>query len=135
MNKNKKEKYEPIIKLLLKLVNEKYYSGINRGKKLKVNLEDVIEGIIMFDRCSIAWEDFNYKNIKGCTIKYHFNKWAKDKIFDICWKLILNEYQKLPNNKYKSNLKSINLDTSFVKSINGKDKIGRNPTDRGRNAK
>ena len=43
MNNNKKEKYESIIKLLLKLVNEKYYSGINPGKKLKVNLEDVIE--------------------------------------------------------------------------------------------
>jgi putative transposase len=134
MNKIKKQKYDSVIDIIFKLVNEKYYSNVHPGKKLIVNLIDVIEGIIMFNRSSVSWDDFTYKNIKGHTIKYHFNKWTKGGIFDESWRLILNKYQKLPQNKYKSNLKNINIDASYIKSINGKDKIGRNPTDRGRNA-
>ncbi len=49
------------------------------------------------------------------------------------WKVKLDEYQKIPINKYKNNLLKQSIDVTIIKSINGSDSIGPNPTDRGRN--
>jgi putative transposase len=126
------EKHQFIINLLKSIVIDKYYIKKSKGIQLQHSLDHIIEGILFVCKTGIQWKFLLYKNIKGSCIEYHFRKWTKDKLFDILWKKILNIYQlKIP---YKTNLKLCNIDTTFIKSINGNDLIGRNPTDRGRNA-
>ena len=123
---------KPLIKLIKKEVNRKYYSGKHSGNKLKHSLNNIIEAILKICKTGSQWNFFEYKNIHWSVIRYHFDKWTTDGIFIKCWKQIYNIYQK--KHKYKSNLKQLSVDCTFIKSINGKDCIGSNPTDRGRNA-
>jgi hypothetical protein len=121
----------PLILLLKNEIENKYYNEIHSGRKLVHDLYTLIEGVFFICRTGIQRNMCKYKNIQGSAIMYHFYKWSKDHIFDICWKKIYNIYQS--KIKYKKNLKSLSIDCTYIKSINGVDCVGRNPTDRGRN--
>jgi putative transposase len=66
------------------------------------------------------------------TIYDNFAKWTSDKIFRNTWEDLINEYQERID--YDVNLTLQIIDTTTIKSINGYNCIGKNPTDRGRNA-
>ena len=121
-----------VTKLIKQTVIEKFYSHIRPGIKLKTNLDDIIEGILYVCKTGITWELLEFRNIKWKTIYNHFLKWSKYNIFELIWNKIVNIYMK--KNKYKKNLKYQVIDCTYIKSINGKDNVGRNPTDRGRMA-
>ena len=122
---------KPLINFIKNAVNKKYYNKSNPGQSLKHNLNDIIEGILFMCKTGIQIKFTNYKNIPGSALIYHFYKWTRDNIFYNCWIQVYNMYQKM--NKYNTNLRHISVDCSLVKSMNGNDCIGRNPTDRGRN--
>jgi len=119
-----------VIQLIKQTVIKKFYSYKKCGTKLKTNLEDIIEAILYVSKTGLTWEMLQYKNIKWKTIYNHFLKWSKNNIFELIWKEIVSVYIKI--NKYKKNLSCQMIDCTYIKSINGKDNIGRNPTDRGR---
>ena len=56
--------------------------------------------------------------------------WTRLGVFNIFWKKCLKFYSKTLGIQWNSLL----LDASYVKNVRGSDKIGKNPTDRGRNA-
>lgn len=121
-----------VVKLIKKTVIKKFYSYKKPGIKLKTKLDDIIEGIIYMCKSGLTWELLEFRNIKWKTIYNHFLKWSKYNIFELVWNQIVDIYMK--KNKYKKNLKYQAIDCTYIKSINGKDNIGRNPTDRGRMA-
>lgn len=122
---------KPLINFIKKAVSKKYYSKSNPGQNLKHNLNDIIEGILFMCKTGIQIKFVEYKNIPGSALLYHFYKWTRDNIFYNCWTQVYNMYQKTW--KYNTNLTHISVDCSLIKSMNGNDCIGRNPTDRGRN--
>ena len=69
--------------------------------------------------------------LRSCkTFHNHYIKWCEYNIFKIAYKKIL----KLNNIGKRKSTKYMCIDTTFVKNFYGRDYIGRNPTDRGRNA-
>lgn len=122
----------PLIQFIKKRVHKLYYSKQHPGNRLTHNLETIIEGMLYICKTGIQIQFCNYKGIPGSAIKYHFDKWTHDNVFIDSWLYIYNKYQK--NNPYKHNLKRLSIDGTYIKSINGNDLVGRNPTDRGRNA-
>jgi len=121
-----------VIELIKQIVIKKFYSYKKCGIKLKTSLDDIIEAIIYVSKTGLTWEMLQYKNIKWKTIYNHFLKWSKHNIFELIWKQIVDIY--MEKNKYKKNLKCQMIDCTYIKSINGKDNVGPNPTDRGRMA-
>jgi len=122
---------KPLIKLIKKTVIKKYYSCTRPGVSLKHDLEDIIAGMFGILKAGTQINLYSYKGISGNTIMYHFYKWSADGIFKKVWKEIYNSYQK--KFKYYSNLKKCSIDCTLIKSMNGHDSVGKNPTDRGRN--
>lgn len=122
---------KPLIDCIYDEVNNTYYNKKRPGVKLKHNLINIIEGIMYICKTGIQISFCEYLNIKGSVLKYHFDKWTTDNIFYKCWLKTYNVYQKRIS--YKRNLSKLSLDCTFIKSINGVDCIGKNPTDRGRN--
>ena len=125
-------KHKILVDLIKKIVIKKYYKKPRPGQTLQNDLALIIDAIFYKCKTGVQWGSLTHNNIHYSVVRYHFNIWSRDNIFHICWKKILTMYQK--KNKYKANLKAQSIDCSFIKSINGVDKIGRNSTDRGRNA-
>jgi hypothetical protein len=123
---------KPLIKFLKKLIIKTFYTDKRPGVNIKHNLEHIIEGILRICKTGIQYSFSEYKGISPSVLKYHFYKWSTANFFDKCWKHIYNEYQKMI--KYNTNLRYLSIDTTFIKSMNGKDCVGSNPTDRGRKA-
>ena len=66
----------------------------------------------------------------GCwkTVYHYFSKWSKAHVFEHCYSDLLKVYAK------RGLSKEVIADTTFVKSIWGRDCVGKSPVDRGRNA-
>jgi len=123
---------KPLIIFLKKLVIQTFYTKKRPGVSIKHNLEHIIEGIIRICKTGIQYSFSEYKGIHPSVLKYHFYKWSRANFFERCWEYIYNKYQKII--RYNTNLRYLSIDTTFIKSMNGKDRVGANPTDRGRNA-
>lgn len=120
-----------VVSLIRNSVNDKFYSKIRPGIKLKSNLDEIIQCILYVCKTGISWAYLTNFSVKWKTVYNHFNKWAKCGIFDIVWKKIVTVY--MSKNKYKRNLKTLSIDCTLIKSINGNELVGKNPCDRGRN--
>lgn len=122
---------KPLINFIKNEVEHKYYSKNNPGRKLHHKLDNIIEGILFMCKTGTQIAFVNYKCIPGSALMYHFYKWTADNIFYNCWTKVYKKYQ--ASCKYNTNLNNLVTDCSLIKSMNGNDCIGRNPTDRGRN--
>lgn len=122
---------KPLINFIKDKVNQKYYNSPTPGRQLQHKLDDIIEGILFICKTGIQIKFTDYKGIPGSALMYHYYKWVTDNIFYKCWIKVYNMYQK--KWKYNKNLNYLSVDCSYIKSINGNDCVGRNPTDRGRN--
>jgi len=124
---------ENLIVIMIEKIKNRYYNKKkNVGRPVKINLEKIIKGILYVLHTGCQWKFVPTSYGPKSTIYYHYKKWTNDGIFSELWNTILLKYQEV--NKYNTNLTIESIDTTFIKSIYGKDCIGRNPTDRGRNA-
>ncbi len=114
-------------------VKKHYYNKPKPGRKLTHELRNIIEGIILICKTGVSFKYANYKGIDGSALKYHFDRWDSGIFYD-SWVKVYSLYKKKRGFKYKKNLKSISIDATYIKSINGTDLVGKNPTVRGRNA-
>lgn len=125
-------KYKKLLDMLIECVLETKYNNITCGRKLKYSLTDIATGVLYVCLTGIPWCKLYYNDIDESTIRKHYYDWVRKKIFYNLWVKMVNLYQN--KCKYKRNLKTQSIDTTYVKSLNGTDIIGKNPTDRGRNA-
>lgn len=100
------------------------------GKPRIFSTNYVVDRIIKVLRTGMQWSELEVNCGKPKTIYNLFNKYINDGIFERCYKKVLNLYY---NRRGKISFFHA-TDTSFVKNIFGIDLLGRNPTDRGRNA-
>lgn len=102
------------------------------GRPRKNSTAECIEYIYTILRTGVQWCNLSC-NGSYKTINNIFHKWNRAGIFEISYKHFLGIYIKRRQDASKPIKKHI-IDTTFVKNIYGTDCIGRNPTDRGRNA-
>ena len=84
-------------------------------------------------RTGIQWNEFKKLNIIGpeySGICKKQGKWVKYGVFKEFWKRCIIFYSKSKGIQWNSLL----VDASYVKNIRGRNLLGRNPTDRGRNS-
>ena len=105
-----------------------YFPKSQLGRPRKYKTTFIIHYIFKVLRTGIQWKELYVPNGNYKTIYNIFNKWTKKKIFMKSFIQLLELYLKQRKPKYYV------IDSSFIKSIFGVDCIGRNPTDRGRNA-
>lgn len=92
----------------------------------------MIFGILHICETGSQWRNLPGQYGPYSTIYKHFNKWSRDKIFDQLNEKIIEDYkkEKIENNSWGV----LMIDATYIKSIYGEDNVGKNPTDRGRNA-
>lgn len=123
-----------IINNFADLIHQKYYfNPIKRGRPLTYNIVDIVKAIVYVLKTGCQWHMLPKEFGNSSSLYKHYLKYVKDDIIKQLWCNELNEYMEKPENKSTKNLTKQSIDCSLVKSINGNDVIGKNPTDRGRN--
>ena len=86
-------------------------------------LNKYISGILYILETGCQWK--NLPSIYGpkSTVYDNFIKWTKDKVIDETWSEIYFVYYE--KNKYNTDLTLQSIDTTTIKSINGRDCIGK----------
>ena len=116
-----------------KLRSERRY--FPRLTRRKISNEAMMNYMLFMIENSLSW-----KALHRCIDGFHyqsvfkrFQTWVKHGVFQYIWNELLQEYsrQKLSNNP--NHFMNLFTDTTMIKSLEGADCIGRNPTDRGRN--
>jgi len=121
-------------RIMLKIKDKYKYGSKNRvGRPISdANLEKYINGILYILKTGCQWDELPKIYGPKSTVNTNFLKWTQDDIFKETWTELLVCYDN--EDDYNTNLTLQIIDTTTVKSINGCDVVGKNPTDRGRNA-
>jgi len=96
----------------------------HRGRPRLAPLAFVLERIFWVLETGCQWRRVPVGPIAAKTVYHYFRIWAKQGLFE---KVFYTLAQRVPCSGYI-------VDTTFVKNVYGSDVLGRNPTDRGRNA-
>lgn len=123
-----------IDRIFLKIKNLYNYNSKHRiGRRISdENLLKYINGILYTLKTGCQCNELPLIYGPKSTVHYNFIKWSKKGIFKETWEELLHYYNDY--DKYNTNLTLQIIDTTLIKSINGHDLVGKNPTDRGRNA-
>lgn len=108
---------------------KKHFPSSNTGRK-RVEPEFVLDQLLRILWTGCPWRSVQTTHFSYQTIHRHFMLWSQKKIFREAYSIAY----KLQNRPTRRNLRFQCIDASFVKNIYGRDCVGRNPTDRGRNA-
>jgi len=103
------------------------------GHPIKYGTEIYLNLIFRRMRTGMQWNEFQKLNIIGpeySGICKKQGKWVKYGVFKEFWKRCIIFYSKSKGIQWNSLL----VDASYVKNIRGRNLLGRNPTDRGRNS-
>ena len=90
----------------------------------------VLKYILLVLQSGMAWRHLSYTKCPYDyrTIYSYFRKWTQQQIFPSAYKALHKLYMRKRRPKYHC------IDSTYIKSIYGRDCVGRNPTDRGRKA-
>jgi putative transposase len=82
--------------------------------------------------CHILWTGAPWRSLgkRFSTVHGTFIRWSRAHVFEIAYRALLKLERRTTSRKSRFAC----IDSSFVKNIYGRDCVGRNPTDRGRNA-
>ena len=86
----------------------------------KYKLSDIITEILHVLQTGISWNQLR-SNINSRSLQWHFHKFVRYDILKKSFDVLLKQYL-LKNN----NCKYYSIDSTFIKNINGKQRIGRN---------
>jgi len=81
-----------------------------------------------------TWRDIRKMNICPSTIYRRFKLWTKNNILKNVWIHLLKEYSEKKLRGNPLHFKELFIDSSMIKNISGHECLGKNPTDRGRQA-
>ena len=99
-----------------------------RGRPRKLSIAETLQKIFYVCKTGCQWRAIEGMDGVSCKTVYHwFRKWSKARVFEHAFYNLVNAYGNVTFNP-------LVCDTSFVKNVFGHDVVGRNPTDRGRNA-
>lgn len=87
--------------------------------------------------CALHALQYNWRSIDSPSVKWNsiyciWRNWRNSNAFENAWTYVLKTYAetKLKNDPYS--FQALFIDTTLIKNINGRDCVGKNPTDRGR---
>jgi transposase len=83
-------------------------------------------------RSGVSWRHLEPQIGTFSCIHKRFTRWTKKGIFEKIWKELLGIYSSERLNENPKWFKDIYIDSTLVKNIGGTDRVGKNPTDRGR---
>lgn len=108
---------------------KKHFPFSNTGRK-RVEPEYVLDELLHMLRSGCPWRSLRTVHSSYQTIHRHFALWTKKHLFREAYAIAY----KLQSRSIRRSRRFQCIDASFVKSIYGRDCVGRNPTDRGRKA-
>ena len=118
--------------IILNLISERCDSNYYAGRPKSLSNEYVLSFCFKVLRSGMQWSELTVVNGSSKTVYNRFRIWTKLDIFKDAYEIILKKYISVFN--FNDTFKYFATDTTFIKSIGGHDCIGKNPTDRGRNA-
>jgi len=93
-----------------------------------LSIAETLQKIFYVCKTGCQWRAIEGMDGVSCkTVYYWFRKWSKARVFEHAFYNLVHAYGNVTFNP-------LVCDTSFVKNVFGHDVVGRNPTDRGRNA-
>ena len=107
---------------------KKHFPVSNIGRR-RIEPEFVLDELLHILWTGCPWRSLQTTRSSYQTVHRHFITWTQRHIFREAYSIAY----KLQNRPTRRNLRFQCIDASFVKNIYGRDCIGRNPTDRGRN--
>jgi putative transposase len=112
---------------VVRAVHETTSSSL-RGRPRKLSIAETLQKIFYVCKIGCQWRAIEGMDGVSCKTVYHwFRKWSKARVFEHAFYNLVHAYGNVTFNP-------LVCDTSFVKNVFGHDVVGRNPTDRGRNA-
>ena len=90
----------------------------------------VLEYVLLVLRSGMAWRHLQQTRCPydDRTVYSFFRRWSRHRIFASAYQALYKLYTRRRRPKYHC------IDSTYIKSIYGRDCVGRNPTDRGRRA-
>jgi transposase len=100
----------------------------SKGRPRKFTSAQTLERILYMCRTGCQWSQLPLPScISYKTVHRRFMFWSKKRVFEDAFKNLSSVY-------LRNNINGLIVDASFIKNVFGRELIGRNHTDRGRNA-
>ena len=99
-----------------------------RGRPRIIEREEILNEIWNILRGGMQWRMLKPISCSWKTVFYYFTQWTKQNLFKNAYQHLLKIRQKTRRDAYHI------IDSTYIKNVYGIDCIGRNPSDRGRNA-
>lgn len=119
-----------ISQIILMYVNLLDRFKIKSGRPEKLERFEYINEILYVLKTGIQWNQLRSK-LHWSTYYKKFTKWARLNVFSTCFK-ILNQILKKSKYLKNSSYETLYVDSSMIKNVRGRDKVGVNHYDRGR---
>ena len=118
--------WKPMSEMLLRRLCMQHSSS--RGRPHKLSIAETLKKIFFVCKTGCQWRAIEGMDGVSCKTVYHwFRTWSKARVFE-------HEFYNLVKAYSEAIFKPLVCDTSFLNNVFGHEKIGHNPTDRGRNA-
>lgn len=107
------------------------YAVLNKhklGRDLKYNFDFYLDKIMYVLKFGIPWRAIQCDKLHYTTYHKFFQKLVKLNIFELTYEILVETYCGQNPDK----IKTLFIDSSMIKNINGKDNVGRNHYDRNR---
>ena len=107
------------------------------GRPRVLEFEYLLDRIVYALRTGCQWSALPVRDGSYKTVHHYFHKWALRGVFERAWHDTVRWYKRVRparRGRPRAEARVVVIDTSFVKNVHGRDVLGRNPTDRGRNA-
>ena len=97
---------------------------LSNGRRLRAPMWKIVKAILYKLKTGTQWrqlpmrEFFGFTRICWQTVYYHFNKWSKSGIWELCYKELL------VNNRDELNLSTVNLDGTHTVVKRGGEQVG-----------
>ena len=120
---------------MLQLLRALIHIQVNRmcpaattGRPRRASVDEILDAIMHVVRTGCQWRSLRPGTVSHITVFKSMHRWMRMRVFENAYQCLLSLYARRRRPKYYC------IDSSFVKSIYGRDCVGRNPTDRGRKA-
>lgn len=103
-------------------------------RRRKADHQVIANLLIKLLRSGMQWKYLEPSNFSYHTVYKRFEVWKSHGVFEAAWKELLKLYSR---KRLKENAEWFNtlfIDCSYIKNVAGRDLLGKNPSDRGRNA-
>lgn len=115
----------PIVKSILL----SYVRTNGQGRPRILSYESILDSITFVLRTGCQWQNVPVKDGSWKTVYHYWSRWSKNHIFERAYEDLVRFYVRRKGRRGK-----VIVDTSFVKSVYGRDCVGKSPVDRGRMA-